>query len=61
MVGGTTAAGVTVSGLAATTRILTPEFANDRLDVNTGAGADTVDASALAPNTIQLFVNGVQQ
>jgi hypothetical protein len=33
------------------------EFANDRLDVNTLGGHDTV-TSQLAPNDIQLFVNG---
>ncbi len=60
-VAGNTANGVTVSGLVATVKILTPEFANDRLDVNTMAGADTVSSGGLAPNTIQLFVDGVPQ
>ena len=55
-VAGSTAAGVTVSGLAAVVKIFTPEFANDRLDVNTMGGADTVSSGGLAPNTIQLFV-----
>jgi len=50
---------VKVSGLAATTEILHPEAANDRLEVNTLAGADTVTSVGLAPGTIQLFVNGV--
>jgi hypothetical protein len=58
---GNSASGVTVSGLTAVVKILTPEFANDRLDVNTLGGADTVDSSALAPSTIQLFVDGVPQ
>jgi Ca2+-binding RTX toxin-like protein len=53
------AGGVKVSGLAATTKILNPEAANDRVEVNTLAGADTVTSVGLAPGTIQLFVNGV--
>jgi Ca2+-binding RTX toxin-like protein len=48
-----------VSGLHTGVAILDPEFANDRLDVNTGAGRDSVDSSQLAPGTIQLFVDGV--
>jgi Ca2+-binding RTX toxin-like protein len=48
-----------VSGLHTGVAILDPEFANDRLDVNTGAGRDSVDSSELAPGTIQLFVDGV--
>ncbi len=50
---------VKVSGLAATTKILHPEAANDRLEVNTLAGADTVATVGLAPGSIQLLVNGV--
>jgi len=50
---------VKVSGLAATTKILHPEAANDRLEVNTLAGADTVATVGLVPGSIQLFVNGV--
>ena len=53
------AGGVKVSGLAATTKILHPEAANDDVEVNTLAGADTVTSVGLAPGTIQLFVNGV--
>ena len=49
---------VKVSGLAATTRILHPEIANDRLDIDTRAGTDTVDAGGLAAGAVQLFVNG---
>ena len=50
---------VKVSGLAATTEILHPEAANDRLEVNTLAGADTVTSVGLTPGSIQLFVDGV--
>jgi Ca2+-binding RTX toxin-like protein len=50
---------VKVSGLAATTKILHSEAANDRLEVNTLAGADTVATVGLVPGSIQLFVNGV--
>jgi Ca2+-binding RTX toxin-like protein len=60
-VAGSSSTGVTVSGLSAVVKVLVPEFANDRLDVNTLAGSDTVDASGLAPGVIQLFVDGVQQ
>jgi Ca2+-binding RTX toxin-like protein len=49
---------VKVSGLAATLQILHPESANDRLEVNTLGGADTVAAGALAPGSVQLFVDG---
>jgi predicted lipoprotein with Yx(FWY)xxD motif len=53
------AEGVKVSGLAATVGILHPEFANDRLEINTLEGRDSVDSSDLAPGTIQLSVDGV--
>jgi Ca2+-binding RTX toxin-like protein len=56
---GSSSTGAMVSGLSATVQVLVPEFANDRLDVNTLAGADTVDSSGLAPGVIPLFVNGV--
>jgi hypothetical protein len=52
------AAAVKVSGLAATVAILHAEAANDRLEINTLAGTDTVGSSALAAGAIQLFVNG---
>jgi hypothetical protein len=52
------AGGVKVSGLAATVGVLHAEAANDRLEVDTLAGTDTVDSGGLAKNTIQLFVNG---
>jgi Ca2+-binding RTX toxin-like protein len=50
---------VKVSGLVATTEILHSEVANDRLDINTLAGADTVGFAGLAAGTIQHFVDGV--
>jgi Ca2+-binding RTX toxin-like protein len=53
------ARGVKVSGLAATVGILQPEAANDRLEIKTLEGTDTVDSTGLAPGTIQLFVDGV--
>jgi hypothetical protein len=49
---------VKVSGLAATTQILHSEVANDRLEINTLAGTDTVDSVVLAPGAIQLLVDG---
>ena len=50
---------VTTKGLASGIGILHPEAANDRLDINTLAGADSVDSAALAAGTIQLFVDGL--
>jgi Ca2+-binding RTX toxin-like protein len=50
---------VKVSGLAATTEILHSQVANDRLDVNTLAGRDTVGSNGLAAGAIQFFLNGV--
>ena len=50
---------VKVSGLAATTEILHSEIANDRLDVNTLAGTDTVGSAGLAAGAIQFFLDGV--
>ena len=58
-VSGDSANGVQVSGLAATVRILHSEAANDRLDINTLAGNDTVVANGLAPGVIQLFEDGI--
>ena len=43
-----------VSGLAPTVAIFHTEAANDRLDVNTLAGNDTVASDGLAAGTIQL-------
>jgi hypothetical protein len=48
---------VTVGGLAATVEIAGAEFANDRLNLETLTGNDTVH-SKLAPNTLTVFVNG---
>jgi Ca2+-binding RTX toxin-like protein len=50
---------VTAKGLAPAVAILHPEAANDRLEINTLAGTDTVDSSGLAAGAIQLFVDGV--
>jgi len=50
---------VKVSDLAPTTEILHSEVANDRLEINTLAGTDTVDTIGLAAGAIQLFVDGV--
>jgi Ca2+-binding RTX toxin-like protein len=47
-----------VSGLAATVVILHAEAANDRLEINTLAGRDTVDSERDA-DAIPLFVNGI--
>lgn len=49
---------VKVSGLAPTVAIFHPE-PNDRLEINTFAGTDTVDFDGLAAGTTQLFVDGV--
>jgi Ca2+-binding RTX toxin-like protein len=53
------AGAVKVSGLAAAVRILHPEAALDRVDINTLGGADSVVSAGLAAGAIQLFVNGV--
>jgi hypothetical protein len=50
---------LTVSGLAATTRILNSDGLLDRLDVITGAGNDTVSNARFAAGSIQLFVDGL--
>jgi Ca2+-binding RTX toxin-like protein len=50
---------VKVSGLAATTKILHSEVANDRLEVNTLAGSDTVGSIGLAAGAIKFFLDGV--
>ena len=51
---------VKVSGLAATTEILHSEVANDRLDVNTLTGTDTVGSAGLGAGAIQFFVDSVR-
>jgi Ca2+-binding RTX toxin-like protein len=53
------AGGVKVGGLAPTVNVLHSEIANDRLDINTAAGTDTVNSAGLADGLIELFVNGV--
>jgi hypothetical protein len=50
---------VAAKGLAPAVGILHQEAANDRLEINTLAGTDTVDSSGLAAGVIQLFVDGV--
>ena len=50
---------VTAKGLAPAIGILHPEAANDRLEINTLAGTDTVDTIGLTAGAIQLFVDGV--
>jgi Ca2+-binding RTX toxin-like protein len=50
---------VTAKGLAPLVSIFHPEAANDRFEINTLGGTDTVDSSGLAAGSIQLFVNGV--
>jgi hypothetical protein len=51
-------AGVNVTGLAAALGIRHAEAANDRLEVNTLAGSDTVSSGGLGAGLIQLFVDG---
>src|SRR6266581_2822069 len=50
---------VKVSGLTPTVKILHPEAANDRLEINTLAGTDTLATVGLAAGAIQLFEDGV--
>jgi hemolysin type calcium-binding protein len=50
---------VKVGGLAATVAISNPEIANDRLDLNTLSGVDTLSTAGLAAGAIQLFLDGV--
>ena len=47
------------AALSPTVDVLHSEIANDRLDINTLAGTDTVDSGGLAAGAIQLFVDGV--
>ena len=53
------AAGVKVGGLVPTVNVLHSEIANDRLEIKTLAGTDTVRSAGLAAGVIPLFVNGV--
>jgi Ca2+-binding RTX toxin-like protein len=48
-----------VSGLAPTIKVLHHEAANDRLEINTLAGRDTVNTIGLAAGAIRLFVDGL--
>jgi hypothetical protein len=50
---------VNVKGLAPTIGILHSEAANDRLEINTLAGSDSVDSAGLAAGAIQLLVDGI--
>jgi Ca2+-binding RTX toxin-like protein len=49
---------VTAKGLAPAVAIFHPEAANDRLEINTLAGSDTVNSDGLAAGAIQLFEDG---
>jgi Ca2+-binding RTX toxin-like protein len=51
--------GVEVNGLAAAVTVIHSEAANDRLEINTLAGRDTVDTSKLSGRAIQLLVDGL--
>jgi len=53
------ATAVTAKGLDPLVAIFHPEAANDRLEINTLAGSDTVDSDGLAAGAIQLFVDGL--
>ncbi len=53
------ATAVTAKGLDPLVAIFHPEAANDRLEINTLAGTDTVDSAGLAAGAIQLFVDGL--
>jgi hypothetical protein len=50
---------VTAKGLDPIVAIRHPEAANDRLEINTRAGSDTVDSVGLAAGAIQLLVDGL--
>jgi hypothetical protein len=50
---------VRAKGLAPLVAILHPEAANDRLEINTLAGTDSVESAGLAAGAIQLFVDSV--
>ena len=49
---------VKVAGLDPTIRVFHTEAANDRLEVNTLAGGDTVNFVGLVAGSIQLLVDG---
>jgi hypothetical protein len=48
-----------VTGLAPTVRVLHSEAVNDRLEINTLAGDDSVASAGLSAGVIQLLVDGV--
>jgi hypothetical protein len=50
---------VKVSGLVPTVNVLHPDVGNDRLEIKTLAGTDTVKSAGLAAGAILLFVDGV--
>jgi Ca2+-binding RTX toxin-like protein len=52
------AGGINVFGLKAAVNVFSPEQANDRLTLNALAGDDTVDATSLEADGIQLAMNG---
>jgi Ca2+-binding RTX toxin-like protein len=52
------AGGVTVFGLQATVNVFFPEAANDRLILNGLGGHDTIDATSLEADGMQLTING---
>ena len=52
------AGGVSVLGLQARVFLFSPEAANDRLTVNGLGGNDTINASSLEADGIQLTMNG---
>jgi hypothetical protein len=59
VVSGTVGA-ASITGLSATVDITNAEVANDRLDIITGLGNDTVDGNGIAVGVIQLFVDGLR-
>ena len=58
VVGGDFSNGVTISGLAAQVQVVGAIGASESLIVNALGGADTIDASALQANTLNLALNG---
>jgi hypothetical protein len=50
---------VKIGGLAPIIVLLHPETAQDRLELNTLDGTDTVNSDGLAVGAIQLLVDGV--
>jgi Ca2+-binding RTX toxin-like protein len=51
--------GVAVADSATAVDVLHSEAANDRLEIDTLQGTDTVDHGGLTPGVVQLFVNGI--